>query len=60
MTVIEIIKNAPGNAKLDAILSRTPDFSAAQEATAREIVTAVKEHGDRALLAYTKNLTALT
>ena len=54
MTVIEIIKHAPGSAKLDAILSRTPDFSAAQEATAHEIVAAVKEHGDHALLAYTK------
>ena len=40
--------------KLDAILSRSPDFSAEQEATVREIVTAVKKQGDRALLAYTK------
>ena len=40
--------------KLDAILSRTPDFSAEQEATVREIVSAVRKQGDRALLAYTK------
>lgn len=40
--------------KLDAILSRSPDFSAEQEETVREIVTTVKEQGDRALLAYTK------
>ena len=40
--------------KLDAILSRSPDFSPEQEATVREIVTAVKKQGDRALLAYTK------
>ena len=40
--------------KLDAILSRSPDFSAEQEATVREIVTTVKKQGDRALLAYTK------
>ena len=52
--MIEIIKNTPDSAKLDAILARTPDFSAEGEATAREIVADVKERGDRALLAYTK------
>ena len=40
--------------KLDAILSRSPDFSAEQETTVREIVATVKKQGDRALLAYTK------
>ncbi|MYF17156.1 MAG: histidinol dehydrogenase, partial [Gemmatimonadetes bacterium] len=54
--MIEIIKYNRQSTppKLDAILSRTPDFSAEQEATVREIVSTVKEQGDRALLAYTK------
>ena len=52
--MIEIIKNAPDNAKLDAILARTPDFSAERDAVVRKIVADVKERGDRALLAYTK------
>ncbi len=54
--MIEIIKYNPEETppKLDAILSRTPDFSAEQEATVREIVSTVREQGDRALLAYTK------
>ncbi|MXX15395.1 MAG: histidinol dehydrogenase, partial [Gemmatimonadetes bacterium] len=54
--MIEIIKYNRQSTppKLDAILSRTPDFSAEQEATVREIVSTVREQGDRALLAYTK------
>ena len=61
LPMIEIIKynRDKTSPKLDAILSRTADgreenFSAEQEATAREIVAAVKKRGDRALLAYTK------
>ena len=52
--MIDIIQNTRDSAKLDAILSRTPAFSPEREAAVREIVTAVKERGDRALLAYTK------
>ena len=52
--MIDIIQNTRDSAKLDAILSRTPAFSPEREAVVREIVTAVKERGDRALLAYTK------
>lgn len=44
-------QNAP---KLKAILSRTTDFSPETETATREIVTAVREQGDKALLAYTK------
>ena len=53
--MIEIIKYNPEETppKLHAILSRTPDFSAEQEATVREIVSTVRKQGDRALLAYT-------
>lgn len=52
--MIDIIQNTRDSAKLDAILARTPAFSPEREATVREIVTAVKERGDCALLAYTK------
>lgn len=54
--MIEIIKynRDKTSPKLDAILARTPDFSAEQETTVREIVATVKKQGDRALLAYTK------
>lgn len=52
--MIAITKNTPDSAKLDAILARTPAFSAEREAAVREIVADVKERGDRALLAYTK------
>ena len=40
--------------KLDAILSRSTDFSPEQETTTRDIVNAVRQHGDAALLAYTR------
>ena len=40
--------------KLNAILSRTTDFSPEQEAATRKIVATVREKGDDALLAYTK------
>lgn len=40
--------------KLNAILSRTTDFSPEQEMATREIVATVREKGDQALLAYTK------
>lgn len=52
--MIDIIQNTRDSAKLNAILSRIPAFSPEREATVREIVTAVKERGDHALLAYTK------
>ena len=52
--MIDIIQNTRDSAKLDAILARTPDFSAEREAAVREIVADVKERGDHALLAYTK------
>jgi histidinol dehydrogenase len=40
--------------KLNAILSRTTDFSPEQEIATREIVATVREKGDQALLSYTK------
>lgn len=40
--------------KLDAILSRNTDFSPEQEAATRDIVDAVRKHGDAALLAHTR------
>lgn len=52
--MIEIIDNKNGNKKLDTILARTTDFSAEQEQKTREIVATVREQGDSALLAYTK------
>ena len=52
--MIEIIEYNNTNEKLNTILSRTTDFSTEQEAATREIVTSVREQGDKALLAYTK------
>jgi histidinol dehydrogenase len=46
--------------KLDAILSRTTDFSPEQEATTRQIVETVLKKGDQALLAYTKEFDGVT
>ena len=57
--MIDIIQNTRDSAKLDAILARTPDFSAEREAAVREIVAEVKERGDRALLAYTKKFDSI-
>ncbi len=45
--MIDIIQNTSDSAKLDAILARTPDFSAEREAAVREIVAAVKERGEK-------------
>lgn len=54
--MIDILNYNPDSLapKLDAILSRTTDFSPEQEAATREIVATVREKGDEAVLAYTK------
>ena len=52
--MIDIINDTSDNKKLNAILSRTTDFSEEQEKSTREIVATVRKQGDRALLAYTK------
>ena len=54
--MIEIIVYRPGirNAKLDAILSRSNDFTPEIEAAVREIVSEVRARGDEALAAFTR------
>ena len=54
--MIEIIRYKPGvkNAKLDAILSRSNDFTPEIETTVREIVAEVRRRGDEAVVAFTR------
>ncbi|MSS70604.1 MAG: histidinol dehydrogenase [Candidatus Latescibacteria bacterium] len=54
--MIEIIPYQPDvqNAKLNAILARSNEFTPEIEATVREIVAAVRAQGDEALVAFTR------
>ena len=54
--MIEIIPYNSGadESRLNAILSRTTDFTPELEAAVREIVAAVRERGDEALIEYTR------
>lgn len=60
--MIEIIPYVadPLAPKLNAILSRTTDFSPEQETSARQIVQTVREKGDAALLDYTRRFDGVT
>jgi histidinol dehydrogenase len=54
--MIEIVSYQPGvrDAKLDAILARSSEFTPEIEAVVREIVAAVRARGDEALAEYTR------